>query len=207
MGNRRQFNVVQKRGDTEVGVGRVTVYSEGTISWGEYDSPETVQWNINDYILLADSPSGPANSMWDLGDSQKVGVTDYMFDGTIQRFPQGRISDLTLALNTGKLQCPQGICISFSENHQAFYLICRSDKKEEGLRFFKRLAEQYPDRGFDGFPRSRAAALKEKRIPAEAIRPLAQSPPQSRPQSLPQRSAQRSAQPAPKPESVCDRLQ
>merc|ERR1712137_318171 len=142
-----------------------------------------------------------------MGDSQKVGVTDYMFDVTIQRFPRGRISDLTLALNTGKLQCPQGICISFSENHQAFYLICRSDKKEEGLRFFKRLAKHYPDRGCEGFPKSRAAALKEKRIPAEAIRPLAQPPREQLAQPRPQSPPQSPPQPAAKPESVWERLQ
>merc|ERR1712232_1032629 len=82
----------------------------------------------------------------------------------------GKTSVVNTALTRGELTCPQGVCLCWSEARNEFYLLCRDDQKEVGLRLFEELKTHYSDRRKEDFPRIQAE-LDEKGI-APAAREL-----------------------------------
>merc|ERR1712113_119132 len=58
-------------------------------------------------------------------------------EGAIQRLDVSKhssVSKAVEALNSGDVKCDSGLCIVYSDSHMAYFLLIRSDKKDEGAR-------------------------------------------------------------------------
>jgi len=61
------------------------------------------------------------------------------FQGKAARLHTGEVDSVTKCvegLNEGSIKCPYGICIMWSESHDAYYLMYRSDMKEKAFANF-----------------------------------------------------------------------
>merc|ERR1712039_677963 len=82
---------------------------------------------------------------WNKEDAVEMGKSDDQFDDTFLRLDQNEYSSITKAvdaLNAGKLRCSEGICICFSSNAEVYFLLVRTDKKDEGMRVLFESKEQ-----------------------------------------------------------------
>lgn len=58
----------------------------------------------------------------------------FMFEGKAGVLDAGDVKcpyKVADALNAGSLECPSGICVVYSDLREAYYLLCRTDKKKE----------------------------------------------------------------------------
>lgn len=129
-------------------------------------------------VDVSEAAYSAAEYTWRISDSIELGKADWMFDDTIMRldhetYPSA--SDVNTALAGGEMTCPQGMCICFSKSRNGFFLLCRNDQRDVGLRLFDELKHHYPDRYEEDFPPTKLV-VREK-----GVAPVGRELPQSIP--------------------------
>lgn len=141
----KKYPVVQLRGVERPWRGEVIVNRSGSSCYGKRTSGDAWgQWDVGDVIILGSSEGWFSKNKWKVEDTVSLGPEDSMFDATLQRLDADKYPSVTTAvdaLNAGHEICSEGICIVYSNSENDFFLVLRTDKKQEGLRVFYEVDE------------------------------------------------------------------